>query len=155
MSDLRMSLLSLVLAVGSFAFVTVTWRAVVRPHLLFRRSAIPTVGTVVGIRRRTEFWPSNPLAFGMNHFPVVDFAVESGRNIRATSRVGKVPSIWRPPFRIGEQVRIAYDPNDPDDVRWRDYRSSAAVFGRLLAIAILTGTAGTAMLIYQVINGLW
>jgi hypothetical protein len=89
----------------------------------------------------------------MNHFPVVDFTMDSGRNVRAASRVGKVPSIWRPPFRVGEQIRIGYDPNDPDDVRWRGYRSSAAVFGRLFAIAILTGTAGAAMLIYQVING--
>jgi hypothetical protein len=123
-SDLRTSQLSLALAVGSFAFATVTWRAVLWPHLLFRRSAISTVGTVVGIRRRTEVWPSDPLAFGMNHFPVVDFSMESGRNVRATSRVGKVLSLWRPPFRIDEQIRIAYD---PDDVQWRGYRSSAAV----------------------------
>jgi Protein of unknown function (DUF3592) len=44
------------------------------------------------------------------YHPVLQFRTREGRVVRATSRVGSYPA----PAQIGERVKVAYDPRDPE-----------------------------------------
>lgn len=70
----------------------------------FRDRAERVTGTVVDMRHGLT------LKHGYLYYPVIEFMTRSGRRIRTASRVGSKPA----QAKVGEQVTIAYDPQNPE-----------------------------------------
>ena len=69
------------------------------------------IATIVGFRRdttsRNRIDITQEVRKNQNNFPVVEF-VANGKPVRLTSHFGQT----NPPYRVGEQVELYYDPNN-------------------------------------------
>ena len=77
----------------------------------FDRIAVRAEGVVVEIN-----WLSSEAERRSHHihrgtaYPVVEFSLPSGQIIRAQTHTGRSPA----PAKVGEQVTVLYDPNQPE-----------------------------------------
>jgi|GEM_PF-619068 len=72
------------------------------PTLLFAGSGVPATATVVRLDNRNG-----------NYYPVISYQLPSGELHLANVPIGNNP----PAFKVGEQVAIFYDQDDPREAR--------------------------------------
>lgn len=112
---------------GAFTGVGLLLLAIGLVILLFQRrflqQAVTTQGTIIAMRAEAGAEPGNMSALGMLYHPIVRFTTADGQLIEAESRTGTNP----PPGRVGETVKLRYDPTTPE-------RFSLAATTRIVAI---------------------
>jgi hypothetical protein len=74
----------------------------------FVRQCAETSGEVIRLERSQY-----PDEYGYSYAPVFSFTAADGRSFTVTSKVSSSP----PGFAEGEQVRVRYDPSNPNDAR--------------------------------------
>lgn len=97
----------------------------------FRRRSERAQGTVIELRAVASPTSTGPVsgASGPQYRPVVEFTTVDGRRVRAESRFASNP----PPARVGNPVRVFYDPNDPERIQL----DTAVGRGGCLAFALI------------------
>ncbi|MBV9417101.1 MAG: DUF3592 domain-containing protein [Solirubrobacterales bacterium] len=88
----------------------------------FRRTAVSADATLVGLEAMTSQGTGASLPVGdammtdrtsVTYRPTVEFRTRDGERVRATSPIARNPA----PGRVGDSVRVLYDPADPQRVR--------------------------------------
>jgi hypothetical protein len=150
-SDAGALLIPLGFVIGGCGIVVAAVRAM-RPELEFRRNSIHATGRVVDrerggtLLRHVDF-----KSLDIRYYPVVEFTTRRGATVRATSSVGRRRDCPLPSHRIGSQIRIAYDPDDPRTVRWRPYFGSIlTALSSCVAAGVVGVVAGIGFLISTV-----
>lgn len=125
-------LLRLLCAAGS---LTAAW-LLLRPWARLRNGR-RTTGTVVG--HRTTGPPHEPM-----HAPVFRFTTDDERTVEAVASVSSSR-----PTRVGREVRVVYDPSDPERTAepLGSHRQS-------VALGLLFAVLGTGLLAHTVIEAL-
>jgi Protein of unknown function (DUF3592) len=125
-----------VVTVGAVFTGVGAWSAITSERLLKRGK------TVNGKITRLE-WVSTTTSSGGAYYPEFSFTARNGSTHVVRSHDGTYPC----PFSEGQSVVILYDPADP---------SSAKIdtFGQMWLSALLFGTIGPAMLIFDLLHWL-
>lgn len=79
-----------------------------RARRSFARRAVPALGQVTELRWRDIATPGSGRV-SLVAFPVLRFQTPDGRTVVAESSAGRNPA----PARVGQQVTVLYDPDDP------------------------------------------
>ncbi|MBV8946516.1 MAG: DUF3592 domain-containing protein [Solirubrobacterales bacterium] len=135
--------------IAAFGFVFVAIGATLLSGTArFRRTATGADATLVALEAVTSEGAGSSLPIGdammidrtsVTYRPTVEFMTRDGEHVRATSPIASNPA----PGRVGDSVRVLYDPGDPQRIRLdtRRGRGGCLAWG-LLAFGMLPLVVG-------------
>jgi hypothetical protein len=80
-----------------------------------------------------------------SYYPVVSFRAADGHMVRARTRTGRIPA----PARVGEQVRVIYNPGDPRIVAIDSLSGRGTM---LCGLAVIVGVGAIAYQIFEMVR---
>ncbi|MFD0900451.1 DUF3592 domain-containing protein [Actinomadura sediminis] len=122
--------------VGVAGLLTAAW-LLLRPWTRLRRTGRRTTGTVVG--HRTTGPPREPV-----HAPVFRFTTGDGRTVEAVASVSAARAT-----RVGREIRVVYDPSDPEGTA-----EPVGSHRQSVAVGLLCAVVGTGLLVHTVTEAL-
>jgi hypothetical protein len=129
------SVIGLGMLVGSFFIFSSTSR--------FIAGAVEAEGQVVALDRSRS--SSSSGSSSTTYRPVVEFISSKGKRIEFTSNVGSNP----PSHRVGESVRVLYDPANPDSARIESFFQLWFVFIIFFVLGLLLAAIGLTMILMR------
>jgi len=97
-------------------------------------NGVTTTGTVIAMKEKKG-------RVGYVYRPVVSFQTVDNRTIRLTSSGASYP----PKYRVGEQVEVIYDPQEPENAKIKSFES--LWLGVVISGAIGLGFLGFSVLV--------
>jgi hypothetical protein len=110
----------------------------------FISRAVEAEGQVIGLDRSRS--SSGSGSSSTTYRPVVEFTSATGKRIEFTSNVGSNP----PSHRVGESVRVLYDPVDPDSARIKSFFQLWFVFIIFFVLGLIFAAIGLTMILLRV-----
>jgi hypothetical protein len=124
----------LVIAIGLSLLVPFAY--CVGQKIMLWSVASTATATVIALKRgvsSNSHYPSEPLLF-----PVVRFVTAEGQSLTVTSPSASIPQ----PYHVGQQVRVRYHPDHPQQVELTDFFSQ---WGAILITALFALLGGAAL----------
>ena len=136
-------------AVAAFGFVFVAIGATLLSRAArFRRTAANAEGTLVALPATSSGGTGASLPAGdammtdgpsLTYRPTVEFMMRDGERVRATSPIATNPA----PGKVGDSVRVLYDPADPQRIRIDTRSGRGGCLGwALIAVGLLPLVVG-------------
>jgi len=107
-----------------------------------QRRGARTVGRVVALQRDPDSVDPDGIII-RSYSPVLEFRTAGGEQVQAVARSGGNPA----PARVGDDVRVLYDPADPSVADIETFRG-----GWLSLLAVLAGAGFIAVPIIQAVR---